>query len=202
VSPRTGPIGVVLAGGGGRRIGGNKATVMLAGRPLISYPLAALSTVVGELAVVAKAGTRLPLLPDGVEVWVEPDTPQHPVVGLVEALTRAGGRSVLVTACDTPLLGSQILAELASADARGAPAVVAAASGGGLEPLLGRYEPAALMTLRLAVADRTDKPLRQLVAALSPRRIDVPAGTLFNVNSPADLAHAERELAGVRDVDV
>ena len=36
------PIGVVLAGGSGRRIGGSKAIVKLRGQPLITYPLAAL----------------------------------------------------------------------------------------------------------------------------------------------------------------
>jgi molybdopterin-guanine dinucleotide biosynthesis protein A len=36
---RTRPVGAILAGGGGRRIGGDKAIVELHGRPLISYPL-------------------------------------------------------------------------------------------------------------------------------------------------------------------
>ena len=57
------PIGVILAGGQGRRIGGSKAVVQLAGQPLITYPLEAVRTALGDVAVVAKADTQLPSLP-------------------------------------------------------------------------------------------------------------------------------------------
>ena len=73
------PIGVILAGGGGRRIGGSKAIVKLQGRPLITYPLAVLQAVFDDVAIVAKADTELPSLP-GITVWVEPSAPQHPIV--------------------------------------------------------------------------------------------------------------------------
>jgi molybdenum cofactor guanylyltransferase len=36
------PIGAILAGGSGRRIGGSKAIVKLHGTPLIAYPLEAM----------------------------------------------------------------------------------------------------------------------------------------------------------------
>jgi molybdopterin-guanine dinucleotide biosynthesis protein A len=53
-------LGAVLAGGRGRRIGGAKPTADLAGRPLISYPLAALAAAGIEAFVVAKPDTELP----------------------------------------------------------------------------------------------------------------------------------------------
>jgi len=59
------PVGVVLAGGAGRRIGGDKATVELAGRPLLLYPLAAVRAVLRDVAVVAKRVTALPPLVRG-----------------------------------------------------------------------------------------------------------------------------------------
>ncbi len=142
VSDRAGePIGVLLAGGEGRRIGGGKALVELGGRPLISYPLAAMRRAVRDVAVVAKADTELPALP-GVALWIEPGWPRHPLVGIVHALRCARGRAVLVCAADMPFVIAQALTALARADAGGAPAVVAT-SGGGLQPQLGRYEPLA-----------------------------------------------------------
>ena len=50
----------VLAGGLGSRIGGDKALVQLAGRPLISYPLAAAQAAGLDAVVVAKRSTSLP----------------------------------------------------------------------------------------------------------------------------------------------
>ena len=98
-----GPIGVILAGGVGRRIGGSKAIVKLRGRPLIMYPLQALTLALGEVAVLAKPDTELPSL-SGVTIWIEPATPQHPLVGISHALALAGDRPVLVCAADLPLV--------------------------------------------------------------------------------------------------
>ena len=106
-------VGAVLAGGAGTRLGGAKAGALLAGRPLLSYPLAALRAAVGEVAVVAKAGTELPAVGYGVLIWREPDEPRHPLAGVVEALRRAHGRPVVVLACDLPFVTAELVRELA-----------------------------------------------------------------------------------------
>jgi molybdopterin-guanine dinucleotide biosynthesis protein A len=178
---------VVLAGGLGRRLGGAKATVELSGRPLIWYPLQALTAVLSEVAVIAKADTELPSLP-GVTVWIEPQTPRHPLLGIAEALGLAGGRPVLACASDLPFVTPELVASLARADAGGAPAVVAAADGA-LQPLLGRYEPEAVRLLAGAAAE--GEPARAAVAAIGPRLFEVAdPDALFNVNAPEDLLHA------------
>jgi molybdopterin-guanine dinucleotide biosynthesis protein A len=183
------PVGVVLAGGQGRRIGGEKAIVSLAGRPLVSYPVNALRSVLSQVRVVAKAGTELPAL-HGVEVWTEPAQPHHPLVGIVEALRRAAPRAVLVCAADMPFLTAEAVSALAFADARGAPAVVAVGEKG-LEPLFARYEQSALDRLARAAAEAR-APMREVVAALGPRRVPVDPDVLFNINSPGDVKRAEQ----------
>jgi molybdenum cofactor guanylyltransferase len=192
---KRGPIGAILAGGRGTRLGGEKATVELAGGPLIAWPLAALEEALGEVVVVAKRDTQLPPgLP--APVWVEPDEPAHPRAGLVHALERAGGRAVLACAADMPLVTPGVVRELAAAPSRQAPGVVAHA-GGRLQPLLARYEPAALEPLRGAPPD---EPLTATVEALGPRLLDVSAETSLNVNTPADLRRAAQELARKRRI--
>ena len=101
-------MGVVLAGGLGRRLGGAKATVELRGRPLICYPLQALAAVLEEVAIIARADTPLPSLP-GVTVWIERQAPRHPLHGIVEALGFAGGRPVLVCAVDLPFVTPELV---------------------------------------------------------------------------------------------
>ena len=187
------PIGAVLAGGRGRRLGGDKALVPIAGRPLIAWPLLALTSALARVAVVTKPGVRLPPLPDGVEVWTEPATPTHPIVGIVEALRRAEGRAVLVCAADLPLVDAGLVRALAGAPA-GAAAAVVARGAGRLQPLLGRYEPAALPALAAAVPD--DAPLTAVVRALAPAVVDVPASALLNVNDRDGVRAAEEALAG------
>jgi molybdopterin-guanine dinucleotide biosynthesis protein A len=180
-------VGVVLAGGRGRRLGGAKAMVELCGWPLITYPLAALSAVLDEVAIIAKPDTRLPSLP-GVTVWIEPHEPHHPLVGIVQALGLAEGRPVLVCAGDLPFVSPELVAELAVADPGDAPAVIAAHDGS-QQPLLGCYQPAA--ALPLADAARRRDPVRAAVASIGPGLLEVDdPELLFNVNAPEDLLQA------------
>src|SRR5215213_10959902 len=94
------PVGVVLAGGLGRRLGGDKAIVELEGRALVLYPLDALHEVCDDVAVVAKRDTLLPPLAGVADLWIEPDEPRHPLVGVAHALGLAVGRPVLVVPVD------------------------------------------------------------------------------------------------------
>jgi molybdopterin-guanine dinucleotide biosynthesis protein A len=193
------PVGVVLAGGLGRRIGGSKAVVHLAGRPLISYPLEAVWRAVGNVAVVAKIDTELPSLP-GVAVWVEPNEPRHPLTGIVHALGMAEARPVLVCAADMPLLGPGLLGEITRADPGGRPAVVASARGE-LQPLLGCYRPAALPLLAEAVTRSPARALRETITAIGPAVYEVEdTDQLFNVNTPDDLLQASAMLGSRRGV--
>jgi molybdopterin-guanine dinucleotide biosynthesis protein A len=191
------PIGVLLAGGRGSRLGGAKALAPLGGQPLICHALAALRGAVGEVAIIAKPDTELPEIA-GVAVWREPAEPRHPLVGIVHALACADGRPVLVCAADMPFVTRDVLAALAAADPAGAPAVVATSAECGLQPLLGCYEPAAGALLAEAAREGT-APVRGVVSALGPRLFEVTdPQVLFNVNSAEDLAVAEALLGDMR----
>ncbi len=191
------PIGVVLAGGLGRRIGGGKAVVELCGTPLVHYPLRALQAVLAEVVVVAKQASELPPLP-GVPIWIEPREPRHPLAGIVHALEGAGAaagidglaREILVSAGDLPFVGPELVEWLMRADGRGAAAVVPRA-GGRLQPLLARYAPAAYPSLAAALRRDPLPSLTDAVAALEPHvvELDDPLA-FFNVNAPEDLLTA------------
>lgn len=186
------PIGVVLAGGAGRRIGGDKAVVELHGRPLLSYPVGILRAALQDVVIVAKADNELPSLP-WVAVWLEPGEPRHPLTGIVHALEQANGRPVLVAAGDLPFLTDRLVRSVATADAQGRPAVVPRA-GGRLQPLLARYEPSALAPLSAALRGDGGPPgpLTEAVAALDPLVLDAEdqVEAFFNVNLPEDLLTA------------
>jgi molybdenum cofactor guanylyltransferase len=182
--------GAVLAGGRGSRLRGDKPGALLAGRPLISYPLAALSEACARVAVVCKRATALPPLPPGVERWDEPDEPRHPAAGVAHALERAGD-SVLVCAADMPFVTPAACRRLAEAAATApqARAVVAEAAGW-LQPTFAVYRPAALQALRAT----GDAQLTRVVQALAPSLVAMSPRAMRSVDTPEALAAAEREL--------
>jgi molybdopterin-guanine dinucleotide biosynthesis protein A len=170
---------VVLAGGRGSRLGGPKATAQLGGEPLLARVLRAASAF--ERVVVAKRSTPLPEL--DVPVWLEPDEPFHPLTGLVTALEH--GPCVAV-ACDQPWVTGALLHDLAAARA-------VASVDGEYEPFPGHYDPAQLPVLRDALAAQAG--LRRTLARLAPPRLEVDPRLVASVNTPEELAEAERALA-------
>lgn len=195
-------LGVVLAGGAGRRLGGGKAGAVLGGRPLVAWVAAALSEVVSEVVIAAKEGATISAV-DGVAVWREPAEPVHPLAGIAWALSRAAGRDVFVCAVDLPFCADAVRA-VAAAAGRGA-GEEAPGSGAGLgapivvaegQPLLGVYRGSVAAALRAAVD--AGRPVRAVVTALGAVSVAVPdpQRTLFNVNTSADLARAEAMAAG------
>jgi molybdopterin-guanine dinucleotide biosynthesis protein A len=185
-------IGALLAGGSGSRLGrASKPAAPLAGSPLAAYPARALAEVCDRVAVVCKRDTELPPLP-GIERWDEPDEPRHPLTGIVHALETAGG-PVLICAADMPFVTADACRTLLQMASQGAAAVVATADGV-LSPTFGLYAPAALDSLRAAPPDA---PLSATVEALDPARVALPAALVRSVNTPEELAEAER-LVGQR----
>ena len=177
-------IGAVLAGGGGRRIGGDKAMVELEGRPLVHYPLNVLRAVLDEVAVVAKQSTVLPGLDVEIAIWLEPEEPRHPLAGIVHALRCARGRPVVVVAGDMPFVTRGLVG--------GARHLVAPRER--LQPLCARYEPRALGAL--AGSDLAS-PTRDVVGALEPRIVEWPdEEPFFTVNAPEDILQAAALLGG------
>jgi molybdopterin-guanine dinucleotide biosynthesis protein A len=186
-------IGAVLAGGGGRRIGGDKAMVELEGRPLLHYPLSVLRAVLDEVAVVAKQSTLLPSLDVEIAIWLDAEEPRHPLAGVVQALRCARGRPVVIVAGDMPFVTRGLVAALARERSRGAVAVVPRAAGR-LQPLCARYEPRALSAL--ASCDFAS-PAGDVVAALDPRIVEWPdEEPFFTVNGPEDILQAAALLGG------
>jgi molybdopterin-guanine dinucleotide biosynthesis protein A len=163
-------------------MGGDKAARALRGRPLVSYPVAALRAVCSTVVVVAKPDVPLPVL-EGVERWDEPFAEHHPAAGIAYALERAG-EQVLVCGADMPFVTASALRALLLA----APAV--AVTDGRLQPLLAAYAVDAAPALRACA--EAGEPLTRAVEALRDvARVEVPPRVALSVDTPEELARLD-----------
>ncbi|HEV2237538.1 MAG TPA: molybdenum cofactor guanylyltransferase [Ktedonobacterales bacterium] len=190
-------LGVVLAGGASRRMGHDKAALMLGGRPLLAWVVEVLRAAFAEVAVIGPL-ERAALVP-GVSIVRDEYPGQGPLGGIATALAHSGGGRIFVAACDMPFLDPALvryLAELAPEAAAVVPRSVR-----GIEPLCGCYGPACLPVARALLA-RGELALLGLLGAL-PTRIVAPAEwqvydrsgrSLLNVNTPEDWAAARAFL--------
>ncbi len=196
------PLGGVLAGGGSRRFGSDKAATPLAGSPMAAWAAESLRAVAGDPVMLLGGSTRLAArlgLPRRPDTWGA-----GPLAGIAAGLGCAlalGRQGLLVLACDLPLVEPEHLERIAAAADPGVDAVVPRQPGGsGFQPLCAWYGPSSLPRL-LTFLERGGRSARAFVERLDARVVDlVPPGAedfvFVNVNTPRELAEAERILAG------
>ena len=114
--PRAPASAIVLAGGVGRRFGGDKLAVELDGRPLLHHAILAVAAVAREVIVVVAPDAPAPPLPAdaGVPIRVARDAVagQGPLAGLAAGLAQAREPFAIVVGGDQPALRPGLLGAL------------------------------------------------------------------------------------------
>lgn len=189
--------GLVLAGGGSRRMGGgDKFLLDLAGRPLIAHVLDRLRPQVGGIAVSANCDPAL--LPAGVAVLPDREPSRGPLSGVLSGLrwaAAAGASHVATAAADTPFLPLDLVPRLATTlDDRD---VALAESGGRVHPTFGLWSTDLLPALADYLDTSPTSRVLDFAAARGMITVDFPSpprDPFFNVNEPADLEEARRRI--------
>jgi molybdenum cofactor guanylyltransferase len=187
--------GVILAGGGGRRMGGvDKAALRLGGESLLSRAIARLEPQVERLAISsngAPAGFGLPVLPDAA--------PLGPLAGILAALKWAaplGASAVVSVAVDTPFFPGDLTPQLCLA-AETSPQGTAIATSGKDHPTFGLWPVSLAPALAAFLASGENPRVMTFATAQSCARARFPQEAAFqNINTPEDLAAAEARLRG------
>ncbi|MEX2100880.1 MAG: molybdenum cofactor guanylyltransferase [Acidimicrobiia bacterium] len=176
--------GVVLAGGAGRRMGADKATLVVGGQRLVDRAVATLRPICATVLVASGDGRRL-CVPGTWEI-ADAVPGSGPLGGLLAGLDRAPTRLVAVLAVDLPDADPRLLARLAGLH-RGEAAVIPR-TGARLQPLHAVWDRSAATELRRALGEG-ERGVQRLLARLPVRVVEVPGdGYARNLNTPAGLA--------------
>lgn len=191
---------VIVAGGRSSRMGREKALELVRGRRILDRIVACLATQVNDITLNANGdigrfhGTGLPVIGD-----LRPDV-STPLAGLHASLAQAaekGFDAVLTVPSDTPFLPADLLPRLW---ANGKPAAIAA-SAGQHHYLTGLWPTALLPDLARTLEAQRLPRMQDWALMCSAAVVDWPAepyDPFFNVNTPEDLAEAERIAAEFR----
>ncbi len=191
--------GAVLAGGQSRRMGRDKAALLIEGEPLLGRVVRLLRVITEDVAVIGPP-ERAALVPD---VPILPDRwpGQGPLGGIATALQGLSGEVVLVVGCDMPFLNLALLRYLIAL-APGYDAVVVRADGA-THPLHAVYQRRCLPTLEaqlvageLQVQRFLSRLVVHTVEAAELDRFDPQHLSTFNANTPQEWERALHFLAG------
>jgi molybdopterin-guanine dinucleotide biosynthesis protein A len=194
------PLGVILAGGQARRMGGgDKALLLLDGQTLLARVVARMAPQVDKLALNANGdparfqGFDLPVIADNVGGFV------GPLAGVLAGLDWAaseGASHIVTAAADTPFFPADLVARLQAALSDSAPIAMAATPdpkrGMSRHPTFGLWPVALRDDLRAALNNGTRKVIDwtdQHGVAHAEFSV-VPYDPFFNVNTPEDMLAA------------
>ena len=197
---------VILAGGRGTRMdGADKALLPLAGRPMIAHLIDRLAPQCAPLGINAggEAGrfafTDLPVLSDSVAGQ------PGPLAGILAALDWAaasGADAVVTAAVDTPFPPADLVDRLRQAARPTGLAIAASPDNTGRmrrHPTFGLWPVRLRGPLRAALKAGERKVMlwAEAQGATVAEFAATPFDPFFNINTPEDLARAERIAAGV-----
>ena len=197
-------VGLLLAGGQSRRMGGgDKALRLIGGVPLLDRVIERMRPQVETLVLNANgdparfAGFGLPVVPDSVPDYA------GPLAGVLTGLDwtaehRPDCAYVVSVATDAPFLPRDLVSRLVRDMENSAADLACAASGGQPHPVIGLWPVRLREDLRRAVADET---IRKVDVWTARHRLTIvpfpsePLDPFFNANRPEDLTTAAALLA-------
>ncbi|MGH6823575.1 MAG: molybdenum cofactor guanylyltransferase MobA [Methylocella sp.] len=197
-------VGVLLAGGRARRMGGDdKALRKLGGDSLLARAIAALRPQCESLVLSANgdpkrfAGFDLPVVADDV-----PGFP-GPLAGILAGLDWIAARCpdvplAISVPADTPFLPGDLAARLIDARAKDNALIACARSGGRTHPAVAVWPVAIRCDLRHALVVEDMRKVEAFSQKYSRAIVEwptLPYDPFFNANDPSDLAAAETILS-------
>jgi len=195
---------VVLCGGKTSRFGGEKAHALVGGRRVIDRVVGAAGQVCGRVVAVTSAGKGDLRLPEGVLVVADAFPGAGPLGGICTGLRHAATDVAVVVGCDLPFLSARLLRFLLGL-VPGFGAVVPRLADGRAQPLHAVYRRSCLAEMerhlsagRLSIWRVLEELSTRYVGEQECRALDPDLLSFFNLNTPDDLAQANR-LAADRD---
>jgi molybdopterin-guanine dinucleotide biosynthesis protein A len=197
-------LGLVLAGGLARRMGGgDKARIRIGGKTILERVLARLAPQCGSMILNANGDparfgdTGLPVVPDTVPGFA------GPLAGILAGLDWAAANAPQVTDVvsvpgDCPFLPSDLVSRLTVARQEASLPLACARSGEWRHPVVGIWPVGLRHNLRTALVEDDLRKIEAWTARHGVAIADWPAAPFdpfFNVNTPADAAEAERIAA-------
>jgi molybdopterin-guanine dinucleotide biosynthesis protein A len=179
--------GVILAGGEGRRMGGqDKGWVEYLGTPLIQHVSQRLLPQVSELLINANRN-RSDYQSLGYPVTADLESGfQGPLMGILTGLKAARQPWVLFTPCDGPFLPEDLAERLYQAALNSQQPIAVASDGERLQPVVVLIKRDCLTQLEAAMQDGERKPDRWY-AKVGMTSVVFAAASLRNFNRPEEV---------------
>lgn len=183
--------GIILAGGQSKRLGVDKAELIVGGRSILERTVLILKQIFAEVIVVSNVYRDI-AAEDAIQVK-DIAGPKGALGGIYTGLYHASYDRSFITACDMPYIKPQLVRLLAK---RRQKDVVVPRVNGNFEPLFAVYSNPCIPIIEqmiscdiLKISDLYEKCSVEYVEEESLRKVDKNLKSFININSLRDLKH-------------
>ena len=210
MSNRLNTLGVILAGGLARRLGGgDKALTEVGGKPLLAHAIERLSPQLDRIVINANSDPSrfdafgLPVVADTVEGFA------GPLAGVLAGMEWARANApdcewIVTVATDAPFFSEDLVARLFGAVSDDSADLACAESQGRAHPVFGIWPVRLADDLRHALVDEDIRKVDVWTGNHRLSRVPFPAPVVdpfFNINRPEDMAEAARIMGDKKKCD-
>lgn len=197
---------IILAGGGGQRIGRKKPFIKINNQPMISLITNLVHSLTDEIIVVINGDDRsnpiIQGLPSDTIIVEDLERSIGPLIGIYSGMKKSSSEYSLVLPCDSPFLNLDLLNFLLT-NARTYDAVIPRWPNGFIEPLHSVYHvPSSIEAIENSIV-KGEKRIQDFIKRLKKvkyieindlRKFDKNLLTFFNINYFEDLEKANLHL--------
>lgn len=182
---------VVFAGGKSSRMGRDKGTMLLNGKPMITYVLNTLQALKLPINILANTDLYHGFF---CPIWRDLIQNCGPMGGLYTAMHASKARWLLCLSCDTPFVSAAVLQRLI--DSAQPDTISVAAEGDALHPLCALY-PRSLLPMVKTALDSSTLKMKEFIQQNHYKKVEMEdlvaedAYLFYNINCRKDLETSE-----------
>ena len=189
---------IILAGGKGKRIGGNKPFKKLLNKNLIDYPIEVLEDLNIPYVLVFSKDLKIE---EKYKKFIAFDLKDDygPLIGILSGMRVLNAKWYLVLPCDCPFISkgyiNHLIKYIKIAEEKGCKCIVPRYKDGYVEPLFSLYKRDSLIELNNLINNNKRKII-YLIEKLNPLYIDAERfkNVFANINTPEELKNASLSL--------
>lgn len=171
---------IILCGGRSRRMGRDKGSLVLNGKPMVLHVLDTVEDIVDEIVLVLRDPEQInkykPILKDidtPIKIVMDETKDQGPLIGILTGLSHINSKYAQILPCDSPFISkSFILKMFETAETEEFDAIVPIWDDGHIEPLHSIYKKHVVDIIKYLIKNKK-RNVKSLTESLNVKYVDV-----------------------------
>lgn len=190
---------IILCGGQSKRMGRDKGSIALKGKPMILHVMDTISDLADEIILVLRDEKQIKDYRElfkgnynSLKIVTDKTKDQGPLMGILTGLSNISSDYAQVLPCDSPFISRNFISKMfKTAEIENSEAIVPKWNDGHIEPLHSIYKKTVLNTIHMLIKEKR-MDVKSLIQNINVKyvdisQLDVTGKSFLNINTAKDL---------------